>query len=227
MGKTVMQGKWRAGLLAAAALVAFSAQAQEHGHGYGSPAPGQHYDARYSHNQYYPVHGAYMPPPHAPIVISHPGGPYYYSAGVWYRPAGASFMVVAAPVGVFVPVLPAYYTTLWVGGVPYYYANDTYYNWDPQQNGYEVVDPPANDQAVSTQPPQQAQPQSDDLFIYPQNGQSAEQQSNDKYECHKWAVGQSGFDPTQAGGNSSDPAARDNYGRAIRACLGGRGYSVR
>ena len=43
-------------------------------------------------------------------------------------------------------------------------------------------------------------PPSDDLFIYPQNGQSSEQQASDKYECHQWAVGQTGFDPTQAGG---------------------------
>jgi len=32
-------------------------------------------------------------------------------------------------------------------------------------------------------------------FLYPKKGQSAEQQDKDKYECHKWAVGQTGFDP--------------------------------
>jgi hypothetical protein len=223
MTHKTQHARWRAALMAAAVCTALVAQAQDHPHGYGTaPHPNQHYDARYSHNQYYPAHGTYVPgPPHAPIVINHPGGPYYYSGGVWYRPAGASFVVVGAPVGVFVPVLPVYYTTLWVGGMPYYYANDTYYSWNPQQNGYEVVDPPANDQTAATQPPP-----SDDLFIYPQNGQSAEQQSSDKYECHKWAVGQSGFDPTQPSGGAP-PEARDNYQRAMRACLEGRGYSVR
>jgi YmgG-like glycine-zipper protein len=34
--------------------------------------------------------------------------------------------------------------------------------------------------------------------IYPAKGQSAEQQSKDKAECHVWAVQQSGFDPTKA-----------------------------
>ena len=34
------------------------------------------------------------------------------------------------------------------------------------------------------------------LFIYPQQGQSAEQQSKDRFECHNWAVQQSGFNPT-------------------------------
>jgi hypothetical protein len=33
--------------------------------------------------------------------------------------------------------------------------------------------------------------------IYPAKGQSAKQQDQDRYECHTWARGQSGFDPTQ------------------------------
>ena len=28
-----------------------------------------------------------------------------------------------------VQVLPPFYTTVWFGGLPYYYANDTYYAW--------------------------------------------------------------------------------------------------
>jgi hypothetical protein len=191
---------------------------------HGASGPYPRYDGRYSHNQYYPTHGSTVPVmPHQPVLITHPGGPYYYSSGVWYRPYGSSYVVVGAPLGVYVPILPVYYTTLWVSGVPYYYANDTYYTWNPAQNGYEVVAPPSDPGAVSPPPP------SDDLFIYPQNGQSSEQQANDKYECHQWAVGQAGFDPTQAGGGAADPSdnARDNYQRAMRACLEGRGYSVR
>ncbi len=34
------------------------------------------------------------------------------------------------------------------------------------------------------------------LFIYPTKGQNAQQQSRDKYECHAWAVQQTGFDPS-------------------------------
>jgi len=33
------------------------------------------------------------------------------------------------------------------------------------------------------------------LFIYPQRGQSPEQQQRDRFECHQWAVQQTGFDP--------------------------------
>ena len=34
-----------------------------------------------------------------------------------------------------------------------------------------------------------------DLFIYPTQGQSQEQQDQDRFECHNWAVQQTGFDP--------------------------------
>ncbi len=187
---------------------------------------------RLNQSHYYPPHGTTVGvPPPSTVIVNHPSGHYYYSGGVWYAPRGPSYVVVPAPVGVFVPVLPVYYTTLWVGGAPYYYANQTYYSWNPAQNGYQVVDPPngaesppdAQDQAPPPAP-------NDDLFVYPQNGQSDEQQATDRYECHKWAGLQSGFDPTQQGGA---PAAQqpggnpDDYQRAMKACLEGRGYSVR
>lgn len=35
-------------------------------------------------------------------------------------------------------------------------------------------------------------------YAFPQKGQSAEQQKKDEYECHSWAVKQTGFDPTAA-----------------------------
>lgn len=35
-----------------------------------------------------------------------------------------------------------------------------------------------------------------DLMVYPAKGQSPEQQSKDRYECHTWAVQQTGYDPT-------------------------------
>lgn len=35
------------------------------------------------------------------------------------------------------------------------------------------------------------------VIAYPEQGQSPDQQSRDRYECHLWAVQQSGVDPTQ------------------------------
>lgn len=34
-------------------------------------------------------------------------------------------------------------------------------------------------------------------YVYPAKGQSPEQQKKDEYECHAWAVQQTGFDPTK------------------------------
>jgi len=34
------------------------------------------------------------------------------------------------------------------------------------------------------------------VYFHPSRGQSAQQQDRDRYECHNWAVRQSGFDPS-------------------------------
>jgi opacity protein-like surface antigen len=67
------------------------------------------------------------------------------------------------------------------------------------------------------------------LLIYPKNGQNQEQQSADRYACHSWAQGQTGFDPTapNSGASPSQLASRrSDYRRAMSACLEARGYSV-
>ncbi len=207
------------------ALGAMTARADERHGGARAEHRAEHFDERYSHNHYYPGRGGYVRAvPGRPFILERGGGRYFYSGGVWYAPYGPRFVVVGAPMGVFVPVLPPFYTTVWIGGFPYYYANETYYAWRDAENGYEVVEPP-NDQGASTQAPP-----SDDLFIYPKNSQPADQQANDKYECHKWASSQTGFDPTQsAGGVPPEQAGgkHADYQRTMRACLEGRGYSVR
>ena len=198
------------------------------------PRPGfDHMDARFGHNHYYPSRGyAVRDLPRDRIVVG--GGRYFYRGGVWYAPRGPGFVVVGAPYGLFVPVLPPYYTTVYYGGVPYYYANDAYYQWIPDQNQYEVVQPPGDESAAQTLPPQAVQQAAttvtDDVFIYPKNGQPEDQQARDKYECHKWASQQSGFDPTQSGGGvppDQNASAHAAYNRAMGACLEGRGYSVK
>ena len=109
---------------------------------------------------------------------------------------------------------------MWWNGVPYYYADSTYYRWNPGVNQYETVNPPAGLEA------QAAPADQPDLIAYPKNGQSQEQQGKDKFECHRWAVGQTGFDPTQPAGGAA-PGRRADYFRAQGACLEGRGYTVK
>jgi hypothetical protein len=186
----------------------------------------QFHDTRYHMDHYYPARGANVRalPPGRVAVYDRAHNAYYFHGGVWYRPYGGGFVVVGPPFGVFVPVLPPYYTTVWLGGYPYYYANDTYYTWDPQQGEYQVVAPPGTDGAATTEPPAAAS----ELYSYPKNGQTPEQQEQDRYECHRWAVDQSGFDPTQTvGGTPPDPSKRPAYQHAMTSCLEGRGYSVK
>lgn len=194
--------------------------------------PHEHFDNRYAHNHAYydrgyvvrvrPVNG---------YAINRGRDRYWYDRGVWYRQGRASWVVVGAPFGAFVTVLPPFYSTIWFGGIPYYYANDTYYAWRANRNSYEVVDPPAGiDSQGTTQAPANPAPANDNLFVYPKNGQSADQQSKDRYECHRYAADQTGFDPTESGGGvPADVAAskRSDYHRAETACLDARGYSVR
>jgi hypothetical protein len=190
----------------------------------------QYHDTRYHMDHYYPARGAAVGALPAGRVPVYDGAhnAYYFHGGVWYRPYGGRFVVVGPPIGVFVPYLPPYYTTLWIGGYPYYYSNDTYYSWNPVQGQYEVVQPsgadaPAGVDGASTEPP----PATGELYSYPKNGQSPEQQEQDRYECHRWAVDQSGFDPTQNTGGPPDPAKRPAYDHAMTACLEGRGYTVK
>jgi Glycine-zipper domain len=39
--------------------------------------------------------------------------------------------------------------------------------------------------------------QGSDIYIYPAKGQNQAQQDKDRYECHSWAVQQTGFDPSR------------------------------
>ena len=55
-----------------------------------------------------------------------------------------------------------------------------------------------------------------DLMIYPKGKQSSEQQSKDKYECHEWAVGQTGFNPMASVSTEPPP----EYGRQPNAVRG-------
>ena len=66
------------------------------------------------------------------------------------------------------------------------------------------------------------------MAVFPAKGQTAQQQASDEYECHRWAVTQSGFDPTGVAiGQTVSTNGRSDYQRADAACLEGRGYTVR
>jgi hypothetical protein len=179
-------------------------------------------DSRYHHDRSYPMRGHFVNTvPRDHYRAAYGGSRYYFHGGVWYRPEGRRFVITSPAIGLVVPFLPFYYTTIWAGGTPYYYANDVYYNQTP--TGYMVVEPPKEE--VQQTPPSEGQ-----LFIYPRNGQSEQKQATDRYECHRWAVSQTGYDPTQpaaADTNTQKNQTRPDYQRAMGACLDGRGYTVK
>lgn len=172
-----------------------------------------------------PPRGAIVPrPPPAAAIVRHGHDRYWYDRGVWYAPRGPRYVVVGPPLGAFVAVLPSFYTTVWFGAVPYYYADDAYYRWREERRAYEVVEPPA------APPSRMDDAGPAELYVYPRQGQSAEQQARDRYECHRWAADQTRFDPTQPDGRLTPTeirAHRADYFRATTACLEARGYSVR
>jgi hypothetical protein len=101
----------------------------------------QFLDARHQHDHYYPpVGGVFGELPQHYQVIYDPDGDLYFADGVWYRKQSPGRYVVVEPeIGIGVRALPPHCTIVMMGGVPYYYANNTYYLQSP--SGYLVVDP--------------------------------------------------------------------------------------
>lgn len=59
------------------------------------------------------------------------------------------------------------------------------------------------------------------IMIYPMKGQSNEQLSKDRYECHVWAVQQSGFDPSTAQATQVAPQTQQQKGQVLRGGMRG------
>lgn len=179
------------------------------------------WDGAHGHNHRYPPPGrVVVMPPHPPAPVWWGGVSYRFWDGVWATPGPRGWITVRPPFGVVVAELPSWRTAIVIGGIAYLYANGVYYR-ERAEGGYEVVPPPL--------------PQSDPVppgrsFVYPGQGQTPQQQASDEYECHRWAVTQSGFDPTGAATGQSTTVSttgRSDYQRARGACLEGRGYTVR
>lgn len=78
------------------------------------------------------------------------------------------------------------------------------------------VTPPPRTVAVPTPPPQR-------VFVYPANGQTQEQTERDRYECHTWAVQQTGVDPSRGDAYERvvvQPAQPPGAGTAVGAVGG-------
>jgi hypothetical protein len=178
-------------------------------------------DNAHGHARYYPRSGfrVHALPGHPPPIVWR-GSNYWFWSGVWYGPGPGGYVVVRPPYGVVVADLPPFRTIVTIGGITYLYLNGVYYR-ERAEGGYEVVPTPVAALGTTGGAPGR-------LYVYPAQAQTAEQQASDEYECHSWAVQQSGFDPAPAAtGQGADTARRGDYVRAQTACLEGRGYTVR
>jgi hypothetical protein len=202
--------------------------AQGRGHAAAGLAPAghslAHIDGRFGHGHSYYDHG-YAPHglPQGAYPVHHGGASLSYDRNHWYRRDHGRTIIIGAPFGAFVPFLPWYYSTIWWDGLPYYYANDTYYTWDADQAQYQVVEPPAGIESGAP-----LAPAIGDLFVYPKSGQTDDQKIRDEADCHTVAVKEIGFDPTISDNGLSTAASdrRALYKRSLAACLESRDYSV-
>ncbi len=172
------------------------------------------------------VHVNVLPGVHVSLNLG--GSRFYYSSGVYYRPAGNRFVVVTAPIGASIAVLPFGYVDFHLGPRRFYYVNRTYYVYEPTTTQYVVVEQPEGVDEEQLQQLSEAEPVADqaspiqELVVYPAEGQSDQQVEQDRYECHRWSADESGFNPV----TSADDTGQPLYLRAMTACLQGRGYSV-
>ena len=83
-------------------------------------------------------------------------------------------------------------------------------------------------QSPSTEGAAEATP-ANKAYVYPRNGQSADQQARDRYECYRFGVAQSGFDPMRPAGTAVGikPGAQADFERAQGVCLDAKGYAIR
>ena len=87
--------------------------------------------------------------------------------------------------------------------------------------------PPVAAPAMAAAAPAPANPTG--IAISPLQGQGADQQAMDRYECYRFAVARTGFDPLAANSGTGTEAIirlRAVYSRAQAECLESRGYSV-
>ena len=143
--------------------------------------------------------------------------PYYYANDVYYVHNPQGYVVVDQPPGIIAMAPPP--------GIPLP-PDNAVTELGPVDNGVQQMAPApqvsAAPPAVAPPPATVAQAGGNQLFIYPRQGQNADQQNRDRSECNSWAASQTGRDPANNGGQM-DP----DYQRALGACLDGRGYTVK
>ena len=141
---------------------------------------------------------------------------YYYADGVYLIRRGNEYVVVSAPLGARLTVLPYGFRSFWIGPRRFFAFNSIYYVYEAGTKEYVVVEKPEGAETADIATPE--------LVIYPNADQSNEQLTQDRYDCHVWSIEETGFDPIAQ--HSEATTGADHYNRAMKACLAGKNYSV-
>src|SRR5580692_1481853 len=66
------------------------------------------------------------------------------------------------------------------------------------------------------------------MYIYPAKGQDQNKQNEDRFDCHSWAVSQTGFDPSKPQANTPSSSGNQQYRPSDRHVLrgGARGAAL-
>ena len=147
------------------------------------------YDGYYRHG-YFPRIGERVYLSRPSYVIPYGGYRYHYLNGIFYRPYGSYFQVIAPPLGIHIGVLPYGYSRIWLGSDPYYYYNGTFYrHWDDAS--YEVVAPPVGAEVAEL--PEGARPVViDNRKFYEYNGTYYKESVKDNGEIWYTVTGKNG-----------------------------------
>ena len=70
--------------------------------------------------------------------------------------------------------------------------------------------------------------QNSGIYIYPAKGRDKNKQDEDRYDCHSWAVSQTGFDPSNPQMRAPSPGVSQQYGPSQRHVVkgGARGAAL-
>jgi hypothetical protein len=149
------------------------------------------------------------------------GSPYYFFDNLWYRSHSAGFIIVAPPFGLVIPFLPSTYDRVVIRNQAYFHSNGIYYS--RVDDGYAVVQAPDKLTDLDSLPDMPR------IAVVARRGQSQEQLSQDKTDCHLRAVDETGYDPRIEGGGVSFNnylRRKRDYQDAITDCLEDRSYKV-
>jgi hypothetical protein len=165
--------------------------------------------------------GVYVGPPLFGPWWWYPPAPLYYDPPVVYR-STPPVVVESTPYVYTPPPPPAQSPVIELGPVTRAPATAPPAATAPSNGVIELGPAPAQAAPRVQMPTNQAAlgAQTGPLYVYPRQGQSNQQQSQDEAECNRWAS-------SRMGGGLDAAQAVANFQRALTACLDAKGYSVR